>query len=636
MAAGTSALVVAMFWLPGVLVLRCAGARGLVLVAAAPLATLGTAGIGAVVAHLLGIPWGRPAAVLAVALAAAGALVLRLPRRPGGDRSTARAPHHGPSRALAAAVISGTALQVVPVAWGMGRPGRLLDAYDVVVHMNTVRHVQESGTGSSLVLTDAGEAGRTLGFYPAAWHDLTALVPVWPDVPTVFNAAVVLPVALAWTAGVALLTRVVLPQRPRAAVWAALLSAAGLALPLTLTGQEAGLVPNATGLSLLPAAVAVVATRAPLGPRWFLTSALVGLSLALVHPNAALAALLVLLPWFGARAVRAVAAARGRTRLVMITGLALGAATMAVALVIVAQSEPMDRVRAFHGDSPHLWSTTVVALLSGKMGTAPGGGGALVVLAALVGAVLVRRLREARWLVVSAALVALFFVGGRSGIPVLADLDVPWYGETKRLAPVLAAVLVPLAALAVDAVGSWLVASGRLRTQLAPRRAALLVGALLVVPGLVSGALDTASAARGDYGAGGRDGREVPTFASDDELAMLHRLDGRLDAGAVLGSPHSGAAHLYALHGTAVTVRSPLSLVPSAVQDVERRLPQLGRDAGLCADLERLGIGYLYVDPVVFRHERSELPLLVAAPPEGVRVVDTGGTAAVYEITACG
>ncbi|WP_199424057.1 DUF6541 family protein [Actinotalea solisilvae] len=629
-AGGAGLLALATFWLPGLAVLRAAGHRGLLLVAAAPVATLATAGLGAVVAHAVGVPWGRPTAAAATVVAALGAYALR------SRDATSRAPASGRyGRATALAVAVGTLLQVVPVAVAMRAPGRLLDAYDVVVHLTTVRHVQETGIGSSLVLSDAGEPGRAPFFYPAAWHDVTALVPVWPDVPTVSNAAVVLPTALAWSAGAALLTRTLLPARPRAAVWAALLSAAGVALPLTLTGQQAGLIPNAMGLSVLPAVVALVARRGPLGVRWLAGSALVLAGLALVHPNAVLAAGLVLLPWAAHRVVAAVAATRGRARHAALATVAVGLVLLVPVVRLVAQSGPMTHVRAFPGDNPYEWTTTAVAVLSGKLGTAAGGGGVFVVAAAVVGALLVRRLPQARWLAASAGLVLVVFVAGRSGLPVLGDLDVPWYGETKRLAPVVAAMLVPLAALTLDSLGSWLVATGRLRTDLPRRQVAILLGGLLAVPGLVTGALDTAAAARADFGAGGRDGVELPTFASDAELAMLARLGDELGAGAVLGSPHSGAAHLYALHGASVSVRSPLSQVAPGLRDLERRLDDLGTDAQVCADLARFGVRYLYVDPVLFRQERAELPRMTTAPRDGVRVVDRGGTATVYEITAC-
>src|SRR5665647_2296350 len=93
----------------------------------------------------------------------------------------------------------------------------VLDAYDAVVHLNTIRYVQESGSASSLTVSGVYSAGQDTGFYPAAWHGVTALVPAWPDPATVFTIAAFLPTAVAWTTGIAFLTRSVFPGRPRAA-----------------------------------------------------------------------------------------------------------------------------------------------------------------------------------------------------------------------------------------------------------------------------------------------------------------------------------------------------------------------------------------------------------------------------------
>src|SRR5665647_1202318 len=236
-AAGVPAvLVLGWFWLPGLVVLRVLAFRGLGLVAVAPLVTLGVLGATAILAERAGVAWGPATAVGGTAIAVGIAWLARRLDRGGQPAPVQQA---GSARWMVAAVAVGVAAQIVPTFVGMQRPGRLLDAYDAVVHLNTIRYVQESGSASSLTVSGVYSAGQDTGFYPAAWHGVTALVPAWPDPATVFTIAAFLPTAVAWTTGIAFLTRSVFPGRPRAACWAALLSGAGLTLPQVLAQQQA-------------------------------------------------------------------------------------------------------------------------------------------------------------------------------------------------------------------------------------------------------------------------------------------------------------------------------------------------------------------------------------------------------------
>ncbi|NKY40748.1 hypothetical protein, partial [Cellulomonas septica] len=82
-AAVTAVATVGVFWGPGLVVLRAWGWRhGVVAaVAVAPSVTLGVLGATAVVTEGV-VPWGAPVAVVAVALVAAGGLLVRRTGRP--------------------------------------------------------------------------------------------------------------------------------------------------------------------------------------------------------------------------------------------------------------------------------------------------------------------------------------------------------------------------------------------------------------------------------------------------------------------------------------------------------------------------------------------------------------------------
>lgn len=623
-AAMTALIALAAFWVPGTAVLMALGRRGLEVVAIAPLVTLGVAGLGAIALEAVGIGWGAAPflGLTLVAVPAAWLLARSVPTRwstvPG---------HRWTGPAVAAAALA----QLVAQAAGMGRPGRLLDAYDAIGHFNGIEYIRQTGHASSFTITGVHNAGIPTGFDGAAWPAVTSLMPRWPDAAVVFNAATYVPAAVAWAAGSAALTRAVLPRRPRLATWAALLSVAGIAHPLVLAQQQAGLVPNAVGAALLPAFLAVVVrwdrTRSR-GDTLLLLLAAAGLGLT--HPNVLILAGIIGTTFLVVRhrdaLVRATRSMRGRLALWTVSGVVVAA------LPIVLTHPRMRGVLAYPGDSPYPWVDTVAAVFSGQMGISGGGGGVLVVLLAGVGAWSLRRHPVGSALTTAAVVMVAVFVLSRTGIPVLGDLDAPWFHEPKRLAPGVLALLPPLAAVGIDSAGAWLVATRRLTTSLRPRSASVLLGGIVVTTGMVLGGIETtAQAAFAFHPPAGS-----PTFATDDELALMSRLDDELDpTSTVLGSPHSGAAHLYGLIGQPVAVRTTSRALPPELRYVLRHIDELGHNESLCRALDDLGIAYLYVDPVRFRPEDGQLPQLVEPPPGGVRPLDSGGTATVYEITAC-
>ena len=629
LALASGSVVLALFWLPGLAVLAVLRVRGLLLAGTAPLVTVALMGGGGIVADILGVRWGPAVAATLTGVAVVAAYLLT--RHDDTPLPLAHAAP-GPRPWLQVALATGVLAQVVPVLVGMGRPGRLLDAFDAVFHVNVLRYVQESGIASGLTIVGEDAPSTGSGFYAVGWHAVTALAPAWPEPAVVFNLAVFLPTAVAWTTGVALLARAAFPAQRRVVVWAALLSAAGVTLPQVLAQQKAGLVPNALAVALLPAALSVViGHQGTSGPRWRVLALCCAGGLAMVHPNALVSAVVVLTVWFLTRRWRALRAAMTPGRLAAVAG---SAVAVGVLLAWASTTRLGRSIVGFRGDEPSPALDTVTAVLSGQMGSSAGGGGLLVVAAAAAGAWWTWRAREARPVLAAGAAMLTLFVLGRSPVPVLTDLDAAWYHEPKRIAPAAIALMLPFAAVGLDRLGPWLTTPGPLRTALAGTTVSLVVGGLVVAQGLALGAVETAGQARASYAAG-RGGE--PTFATDAELAMIHRLADRLDPDtAVLGDPHSGSAHLYALIDQRVAVRTSTEHRTPELDYVRAHLGDLGASDALCDALDALDVGYLYVDPVRFRSEDFPYPDLTAPPPAGVRLIDSGGTARVYEITACG
>lgn len=620
----TTLLVGAWFWLPGCAVLAAAGVRGLRLAALAPLITIGILAPAATVVSQFDLGWGVVPAALTV-----GVAVVAFSRRRGSSEVSAR-PARRAGMGLGIAVVVAAAAQLVPIAIGMGRPGRLLTAEDALTHLSGMAYVGRTGNASAFTFRWLEPLGdQPFGFYPTGWHAVAGLVPTWPDASTAFNVAVVVPIALAWTLGVAALTQALLPARPRAAVWAALLSATGIGTPLLLTLRPEGMIPNAYALALVPALL-VLHTQVRSGRAAALV-AIGWVGLAMVHPNAALTAALLLIPLAAARARPAVARMWAGRRARTVASIAGGLAVL-IAAYALAGPLPMTVWRAVlaarEDDSTSLLDATL-ALVSGNATGMGGAAGALVVVAGLAGGVLARRLK-AGWWVWSAVLLAAFYLAAASDVPILSELDRPWYGEPRRFAPALALTLVPLAALALDTIPRRLVRSGRLRTSLPPQRVAAVIAGAVVVASTIGGAAGLWSLAQFTW-VGTAD---EPVVADDDELAMMHRLGGELGAGRVVGSPYSGVAHLYAVAGVDAVPRSTFVHADDDLTRALARLDVLDEDPTVCATLRGYDIRYIYADTAPWTGGGEALSV-TSVSERVARLVDSGGTARVYELTGC-
>jgi hypothetical protein len=624
--------VVVWFWGPGAAVAAWARLDGLALAAIAPVLTLGLFGSTALVAGAIGWRWSPWIPLTPVLIATAGWVLTR--RVGSSPRGEAAARGGQPRRRyLVGSITVGIVAQLVPVGIGMGRPGRLLTAYDAVGHFSMVEYIRETGRASSLAISGMNTLdGSSQGFYGAAWHAVVATI--WPlaDAAVVFNIGFFVPAAAIWTIGLCYLAQSAFPARPRVWCWAAAMSASGVALPLYLALRPEGMIPNATAVALVPAYLGLVTSRDRMRtPSWLALVVLSTAGVGLTHPGALLASFLVLVPWALPRGLRAArrawASPWGRVALV---GLMSSAA---VVLALLAGTERMRGVVAFTPESPLPWWAAAVNVLSGDVTGMGWASGFLVVALGVVGAFVSVRLPRAHWLVLANIVIVTTYLLATSSIPILNDVDRPWYGEPKRLAPVLAAVLIPLAAVALDSVPGWLRATGRLRSASPVRRDRLTIGILVIAMSTVPASIGTARLTQESFQ--GASQPPMAPVATDAELAMMHRLADELDRdAAVLGSPFSGASQLYGLNGQRMLLRSPFFEQDSARVFVTAHINELGSSPDLCRTLNELGVRYLYVK------ERSSDVLgagliLDKVPAAGVRWIDSGGSASVYEITGC-
>ncbi|EHM93204.1 hypothetical protein HMPREF0975_02007, partial [Actinomyces sp. oral taxon 849 str. F0330] len=270
----TVIVAVVLVLLPGWLLARAWGFRGVAAPAAAPALLLGVVGPATVIGGALGIRWDvthllvGPGMWLWAAAAALG-LVLTHPwrrRSTDGIRADAAGPVLAPpalgtrnALLLAGAVVLSGVMTAWPALIGTRGPQSPPQASDAVFHLSAVAFVRREGNVSPM----GGLASMYDGavtYYPTGWHALAALLP--GDVVVGANVLVLVSVGLIWPLGMAGLLREVLGRiRPAATATDGAVLAAGTALSgsvvsllLLLTSTW----PYALSLAVLPAALALI------------------------------------------------------------------------------------------------------------------------------------------------------------------------------------------------------------------------------------------------------------------------------------------------------------------------------------------------------------------------------------------
>lgn len=632
---GAAALL---FLAPGLLIGYAAGLRGLAAWGLAPaLSTTAVASAG-VLGPLIGVRLGAAlVAGMTLGLAWVAAGVVRVagarlePPRP-------EPPRPEPRRILVAG-LGAAAVGSVPIALAIGRaigsPGRWPQTYDAVFHLSAIQQVLWTGNGSSRDLGTVAQPENSHAFYPAAWHDLVALVVqlTGTELVTAVTAVSLAMAALVWPLGCVFLVRQVLGPRRGPLLAAGLLSGGFAAAPYLLLSY--GTVwPNALATVLLPSVLAVVATVLGLRPRAAVDgrrALLVGLAAApgcvLAHPNAAVTAIVygtVLAPFAGARWV-ASARRRDRTRRLAVAGVALVGLVLAVAWLFVA-SPFFATTRATN------WPArgTVAQAIGEFIGSAPVGGPLPAVLAGLtmVGTWCAIRTPRLRWLVACHAAAGVLYVAARaSDAPWAQALTGPWYNDAFRLAALGPVTGLPLAVLGVSRLVVWR-RPGWLR-----REHVRWVLVLLVV--LVT-----------TQGMSVRDNARVlgwwyrPTeLLGPAEEALVRRLPDLVPVGTVVaGNPWNGSALVQPL-----AQRRALFPHLNGVWGADRTLlatalDRAASDAQVCVAARRLGVGFVLDGPSTFwPGDRRSLryPGLEVAGHAGFEAVATGGRLTLYRLTDC-
>ena len=664
---------------PGALVLRAAGVRGLALAAGAvPMATT-LAAVTAVMWNRLGLGWGIGAYAIGAAVAAGAAWAVRLLLRKRRDPSArALKPRLGfpdlkrlpvLSRkgllrevllrrgllAGAAAVAGG----IIAYRYASGFRGLsgISQTFDNVYHLNAVRTILETGHGSSLTLGNLTPESRA--FYPAAWHDATALAAsaLGLTVPEAVNAFNIVTGAVVWPLASLWLVTCVAGSRPAALLAAAAVIPAFPSFPYLMVDMGV-LYPTHLATALLPAALAAVLEMlgvahgepgaSPVRGAVVLAGVLPGMLLA--HPSAFLALVALSLPLVAVWTRRCWSAG-GRTRALACAGAGAYLAGGFAAWVLL---RPPTAASTW---SPNRsWSHAVGEILTGTAAGLPHGEFMLLLIGAGVLALITRQ--GPRWaLGMFGMAAALYLIAAATPFgPVRTFFTGNWYNDPPRLVALLPVAAVPVAvvgavSLAARAAGLWERAWEVLRRRVPGPRgdgavrwrgpvrvlgAVLAAGAFVGAVGILQRGALTGEQSRINsvYSMGARS-----ALISPDELRLIERLPALVGEDAVIvANPRNGESLVYALAGLTTLKPHIHGRVSADAQTLLDRWGLAGTDYAVCEAVKRTGARHaLHFGPPYLAHAKRPLPGTEGLDRRpGVALVDLEGRARLYTVTGCG
>lgn len=604
------AVVLAAAYLPGYAIPRALGGSRLLSLAVAPAVGAATAGLAALISPFLGIPWSLLPLLGCGALLTAAALLLRRlgVRLPSTGLDGPLMPPHtvplAPLWMLVALVVS-----LGPILLQGRRPDVVLERWDTLYHLSALQRIRETGTASSLDLGSVSNTAGTPTAYPAGFHALASSVP-GVEVPILLNGAVLALAVLPWILGTALLARTVFPAVP----WAPFAAGIGAAIVPAAPVDEwihLSAIPNLTGFAALPGALAAVlalwqvlssallasSDDAPRGDRARLRPVLAALALAafallglgLLHPNVALLALVLVAVL---TACTMAPALRRRPLLALVP-------LFVIAPVIVAGTTPLgSSVTDFTGGLQVPWWSALGEILLGLLTVWPMALG--VVLAAVWWPGLVTSVRSgARWVAVAWIVVAVLYLD--AALDSSLNLSALWYRGQDRLSMPLAMLSVLLLVPGLRAWHSLLERAGSTGHASLPRRAIGLVLVLVAVVA-VGASIPTRADNAAKNLAAGYSGRG--RFLQQDELEAWARVAPDLDPDVkVLGSPFSGASHLYAIEGVEVYLPVAGLSLTEADQNTIYSVPLAAESPAHCRNLLDRDIGYIYQDRLLYQYD---------------------------------
>lgn len=242
--------------------------------------------------------------------------------------------------------------------------------------------------------------------------------------------------------------------------------------------------------------------------------------------------------------------------------------------------------------------------------------------------------KKKRWILLSGWLsqwiliIASFFpIKGISRITSL------YYNHPDRAKTAIAIFVVPLIALLAQTLWEWISARNT-RLSEGKRWGAVLATTILAYAWISPGMI--AEVKRSFY----PDKDDVRYLADEPEIEMIKRADEKLPDGAVvLGDPAAGTTLLQTLSNVSVVWPYPNQPLDREDQILLNQFNSISYNADVCDVLDNYGIKYFYADTPRYYNggytDRLRPGLYYVPLHAGFELVDSGGTAAIYEITIC-
>lgn len=642
------ALAVALVFVPGfsfALALRIAYPHALLL---GPLFSVGLVSVGAIVLDVVHLGWnvGNYAVFLAIVVVAVVILRWLIPRSSGNSQPMIFR-SAGQARALIAGLVGaslGAAVITTQLAFILGNPDAISQSYDNIFHLNAVRQIAETGSGSSLTLNRIVSGADGLSFYPGAWHDLVSLVFIstGATVPGATNAVTFAVCAIAWPLSMVELARIIRPQSVLFTFATGAFSGVVVGFP-TLMLKWGILYPNLLGYAVLPAATALVLCGMRVVAREELRGllslvvpvVLAGISLCLAHPNSVTSLAVLIGPVTLASAWNVLRQRQDHLR----------ARLCAFTTVVVAILGIWVLVRP--PASASVWPPKLPSgQASGEFITNSFNGNIadlVITLLVCTGAVLSARNPRLRWLTATWLITGVLWVVSASLSPGLlrSALTGSWYNDSFRLAALTSVPVVLLASAGASFLAQkaarWV--RGRMpRLSDRSSRRLVFVGVTLVAICVAVG-----PTMRGTVAATAREFQVTKDslLLTVDETRVLDKLAEVVAPDEMIAvNPWDGSSLAYGLEDRHVTQYHTLSATPDAYKPVSLRLREAATDPTVCRAVRDNHIRwYLDFDDTLHIGEWAEGQFAGFRGVEAadvVRPVVTSGGVGLYEIVGCG
>ncbi|WP_019483064.1 DUF6541 family protein [Arthrobacter sp. TB 23] len=633
---------------PGFLVARACGARGFTSVALAAPISVSLASVGAILAPFLSITWSPAVLIGMTVLTAAGGLLTRFlwqryrgeslmviyrPTRPGVITGALCS-----VAVLVPAVIIGVRFTQMFIA-----PENISQSYDNIFHLNALRYILDTGSGSSLTLGNLTNGGTGLSFYPAAWHNLISLVALTTgaSIAVAVNAANIAIGAVVWPLSALFMVTRIAGMKPLPILLTGALAAAYPTFPYLMVDFGV-LYPYLLSIALLPVGIGLAgmmlgAVQDPLNGRLLAGMGLLAVlpAIALAHPSTMIALFLFVVPlaalvlWRTTRQL----VRQGAPWYRHIAPPALFIAYLGFTYYFWISFRPSlqnSLWAPFLSTTHAVGEALAIAPMRGEINW-------IMLVLTLVGLAATINARKYWWVLGIYVTSALLYVNVSSVEQgeLRHFFTGLWYNDSNRLAALLPVAAIPLAVLGGAAILSAFVRrTTNWRIQQLASWAIIIIGCTAIGFLGQGQAVENAQAkARGEYVLD-----RTSELITSDELALIERLHQSVPEDAlVVGNPWTGASLAYALGDRNVLLTHASSRATGDAELLMNRLDEAATSPEVCPAVQELGAFYAldFGDDELHdgSHPYPGLDNLANAP--GVELIDREGPARLYEITAC-